>query len=447
MEAGGMLADRYRLVAPLARGAQGTVWRAVDTRASRAEAGSVGETGEVAVKVSGSADVESLLRLVCEQSVRLGHPHVLTPVDWFVRDGEAWLVLPLVRGGTLAGLLADYGELPPAVGLLIAEQLLDALAAVHAAGLCHRDVKPSNVLLAATGEGRPHVFLGDFGVARVLPYLQLTSPGFVAGTPDYLAPEVRAGAGSSPAQDVYAAGLVLRALGGPSALVATMVADRPADRPTAAAARDEIARARAALGPERWPVLWADEPFVVPDQIGEAPPAEAAPFASAPAVPVPAVPVPAVPVPAVPAPAVPAPAVPAAVPAPAVPVTAPAPAVPAAGSVTAPAPAVPPVPPGPPARGPVRRRYLAWAAGGIAAAVAATILLNATGTEDKGGESPPPRTVPADTIIGPPDPDGPTAYTPCTAEEYLGVGFSPEGHALLCTLVPGTRRYEWTPST
>lgn len=418
-----MLADRYRLVAPLARGAQGTVWRAVDTRAPRAEAGSVGETGEVAVKVSGSADVESLLRLVCEQSVRLGHPHVLTPVDWFVRDGEAWLVLPLVRGGTLAGLLADYGELPPAVGLLIAEQLLDALAAVHAAGLCHRDVKPSNVLLAATGEGRPHVFLGDFGVARVLPYLQLTSPGFVAGTPDYLAPEVRAGAGSSPAQDVYAAGLVLRALGGPSALVATMVADRPADRPTAAAARDEIARARAALGPERWPVLWADEPFVVPDQIGEAPPAEAAPFAS---------------VASVPAPAVPAP-------------SAPAPAVPAAGSVTAPAPAVPPVPPGPPALGSVRRRSLAWAAGGVAAvvalAVAATILLNATGTEDKGGESPPPRTVPADTIIGPPDPDGPTAYTPCTAEEYLGVGFSPEGHALLCTLVPGTRRYEWTPST
>ncbi|TXS61213.1 protein kinase domain-containing protein [Streptomyces sp. sk2.1] len=151
MEAGGMLADRYRLLAPIARGAQGTVWRAVDTR--RGE--------DVAVKVTGDADIESLLRLVCEQSVRIGHPHVLAPVDWFVRDGEAWLVLPLVRGGTLAGLLADYGELPPAVGLLLAEQLLDALAAVHAADLIHRDVKPSNVLLAATRvHGPPDRALG-----------------------------------------------------------------------------------------------------------------------------------------------------------------------------------------------------------------------------------------------------------------------------------------------
>ena len=206
-----MLAGRYRLVTPIARGAQGTVWRAVDTQGGgTAGGGTGGGVVDVAVKVSGHADVESLLRLVCEQSVRIGHPHVLAPVDWFVRDGEAWLVLPLVRGGTLAGLLADYGELPPEIGLLLAEQLLDALAAVHAAGLVHRDVKPSNLLLAATGEGRPHVFLGDFGVARILPHVHLTSPGFVTGTPDYLAPEVRAGEGASPAQDVYAAGLVLR---------------------------------------------------------------------------------------------------------------------------------------------------------------------------------------------------------------------------------------------
>ncbi|MFD7321998.1 serine/threonine-protein kinase [Streptomyces sp. NPDC059875] len=389
MEAGGMLADRYRLVAPVARGAQGTVWRAVDTHGG----------GDVAVKVPGgtcgNADVESLLRLVCEQSVRIGHPHVLAPLDWFVRDTEAWLVLPLVRGGTLAGLLADYGELPPSVALLIAEQLLDALAAVHAAGFVHRDVKPSNVLLAATGEGRPHTFLADFGVARVLPHLQLTSPAYVPGTPDYLAPEIRAGAVSTPAQDVYAAGLVLRSLGGgPPALAAAMLADRSEDRPSAAAARDEIARARQALGPERWPVIWADEPFVVPDQFGDAPPAPARDqFGDAP----------------------------------------PAPALPAA----------PPVVPG-------RRRaagvwvVAAAVAGAAVIAVAATVALTAAETE-KG--SPPPRTVPADTVIGPADPEGPTAYTECTSDEELDLEFSPEGYALLCAHVPGTRRYEWTPSS
>ncbi|WP_079186596.1 serine/threonine-protein kinase [Streptomyces sp. CB01580] len=261
MEAGGMLADRYRLLAPIASGAQGTVWRAVDTRHGE----------DVAVKVTGGADVESLLRLVCEQSVRIGHPHVLAPVDWFVRDGEAWLVLPLVRGGTLAGLLADYGELPPAVGLLLAEQILDALVAVHGAGLVHRDVKPSNILLAATGAARPHAYLGDFGIARVLPHLQLTAPAYVAGTPDYLAPEIRAGAGSSPAQDIYAAGLVLRVLGAPPALLAAMTAERPEHRPTAAAALDAITAARIAHGFEHWPLQWQDEPFLIADQLGEAP--------------------------------------------------------------------------------------------------------------------------------------------------------------------------------
>ncbi|WP_175439325.1 protein kinase domain-containing protein [Streptomyces vilmorinianum] len=267
---------------------------------------------------------------------------------------------------------------------MIAEQLLDALAAVHAAGLVHRDVKPSNLLLAASGHGRPHAFLGDFGVARVLPHLQLTSPALVAGTPNYLAPEVRAGAGSSPAQDVYAAGLVLRALGGPPALVAALAADRPEQRPSAAAARDEIARARHALGPERWPVIWQDEPVLVPDRFGDAPP--------------------------------------------------------------------PPLPPRPSPPAPVavpgHRPRVGWVVAAVAAAVAlavaSAVALTADATEKDG---PPARTVPADTVMGPPDPEGPTAFTECAAEKYLDVAFSPEGYALLCTRTPGTRRYEWTPTT
>ncbi|MFD8009515.1 serine/threonine-protein kinase [Streptomyces sp. NPDC058955] len=401
MEAGGMLADRYRLVAPIARGAQGTVWRAVDTRAA---GGTAAE--DVAVKVSGDAGVESLLRLVCEQSVRIGHPHVLTPLDWFVRAGEAWLVLPLVRGGTVAGLLADYGELPPPVGLSIAEQLLDALAAVHASGLVHRDVKPSNVLLAATGEGRPHAFLGDFGVARVLPHLQLTSPGFVTGTADYLAPEVRAGGPSSPAQDVYAAGLTLRDLGAPTALVTAMTAADPEARPTAAAARDALARARQALGPERWPVIWADEPFTVPDQFANLVDPDRFPDL------------------VVDPDHFPHP-------------VAPARCADAPDTTTA---------------GTTRRRPRGWRAvaaavgvAGLAATAALTLTLTA-GDGDTDTPAPPPTPVPSDAVRGLPDPDGPTPFTPCAADEALSVGFSPEGYALLCTHVPDTRTYEWRPA-
>ncbi|MEU9851799.1 serine/threonine-protein kinase [Streptomyces sp. NPDC047974] len=389
MEAGGMLADRYRLVAPIARGAQGAVWRAVDTRA----AGGSG-TGEVAVKVSGDAGVESLLRLVCEQSVRMGHPHALSPLDWFVRADEAWLVLPLVRGGTVASLLADYGELPPPVGLLIAEQLLDALTAVHASGLVHRDVKPSNVLLAATDVGRPHAYLGDFGVARVLPHVHLTSPGFVTGTADYLAPEVLAGGASSPAQDVYAAGLVLRELGAPPALVTAMTAARPEARPTAAAARDALARARRELGPERWPVTWAGEAFTIPDQFpDEAPdPALGVPVLHT---------------------------------------TAP-------GATTSSA----------ARRRPRARRAVVAAVGAGALAVAAALAFALTAGPDGGSENstPPPTPIPGDAARGLPDPDGPTPFTPCGADEALAVGFSPEGYALLCTHLPGTRTYEWRPA-
>ncbi|MFF8380577.1 protein kinase [Streptomyces sp. NPDC015661] len=385
MEAGGMLAGRYRLVAPVARGAQGTVWRAVDTHSG----------DDVAVKVSGSADLESLLRLVCEQSVRLGHPHVLAPVDWFVREGEAWLVLPLVRGGTLAGLLADYGELPPQVGLLIAHQLMDALAAVHAAELVHRDVKPSNLLLAASGTGRPHLYLSDFGVARVLPHLRLTSPAFVAGTPDYLAPEARSGAGGGPAQDVYAAGLVLRDLGAPAALVAAMTAEAPGDRPTAHEARDELARRRAALGPERWPVLWEGDPFLVPDQFAPDGPAGTPPEH------------------------------------------------PEHPGTTA-------APPSAPRR---RGRLLLGAAvlGAVVLTAAAMTALSALGSDAGSAGAPDPsspapvRTVPPHAESGPPDPAGPGAFAPCTPDEALAVAFSPEGYLLVCDHVPGTTRYEWTP--
>ncbi|MBT2405300.1 MULTISPECIES: serine/threonine-protein kinase [unclassified Streptomyces] len=400
MEPGGILADRYVLVEPIATGAQGTVWRAVDRR----------DGAEVAVKVSGGSDVESLWRLVCEQSVRIGHPHVLAPVDWFIREGEAWLVLPLVRGGTVAGLLDDYGALPPAIGLLMAEQMLDALAAVHAAGLVHRDVKPSNLLLTATGSGRPHLLLADFGVARVSPHLRLTSRAVAVGTPGYLAPEVLKGADSSPAQDLYAAGVVLRSLGGPSELVDAMVADQPERRPSAVSARDAIARLRTRLGDERWPVLWEGEPFIVPDQFADGlGPGRSLADADGPA------------------------------------------ADTASRSATPPEWA--PQLTGPRRRAAVTAAVLACTAA-IAAAVALAVAADGSGGAEPPGGRPsekpsaggsPARLVPTDAATGMADPEGPGAFSRCKAEDELAIEFSPEGYVLRCTHVPGTRNYEWAP--
>ncbi|MFK4196669.1 protein kinase, partial [Streptomyces sp. NPDC033754] len=267
---------------------------------------------------------------------------------------------------------------------LIGQQLMDALVAVHGAGLVHRDVKPSNLLLAAGGTGRPHLYLSDFGVARVLPHLRLTASSFAAGTPYYLAPEVRAGAGSGPAQDVYAAGLVLRELGAPASLVAAMTAEAPADRPTAREARDELARRRTALGPERWPVLWEGEPFLVPDQFTDEP---------------------------------------------------------------ADTPAPPSAPPRRHGRVALGAAVLGAVVLTGAATAALTALASGTGPVGVPATSSPApvRTVPHLAEAGPPDPSGPAVFAPCTADEAFAVAFSPEGYLLICDHVPGTARYEWTP--
>ena len=122
--------------------------------------------------------------------------------------GGTLFTMDLVRGGNLEQLLARHGPLPDAYVRVVLEQVLEALVAVHAAGVVHRDVKPGNLLLEPTGTGRPWVRLGDFGIAVVAGDPRLTrAPGGV-GTGGYMAPEQAAGAAPDPRQDLYAAGVV-----------------------------------------------------------------------------------------------------------------------------------------------------------------------------------------------------------------------------------------------
>lgn len=183
--------DRLRLIDPIGEGGTGTVWRAWDAR----------RRVFVAVKIS--TDPPSAPPSLA--GVRLDHPHVAVP---HAGGGAASrpAVMDLVRGGTADRLLAEHGALPEEYVAVLLEQLLQALDVVHAAGLVHRDVKPANLLLEPTGSGRPHLRLGDFGVAvRLDP-----DPGrvvAVAGTDGYLAPELSAGASPDPSQDLFSAGV------------------------------------------------------------------------------------------------------------------------------------------------------------------------------------------------------------------------------------------------
>ncbi|MGY5882615.1 protein kinase domain-containing protein [Modestobacter lacusdianchii] len=203
---GQLLGERYELLGSIAVGGMGEVWRARDTRLNR----------EVAVKVlrhEFTANPTSLARFRAEaqHSAGLLHPGIATLFDYGEvlpgpAGGEhlAYLVMELVRGESLSGLLRREGRLPADRMLEIVRQAAAGLAAAHAAGMVHRDVKPGNVLLGTDGA----VKLTDFGVAVSAASMPLTRTGEVIGTANYLSPEQAQGLRATPASDVYALGLV-----------------------------------------------------------------------------------------------------------------------------------------------------------------------------------------------------------------------------------------------
>ncbi len=261
---GEVFAGRYELVDLIGEGGMGTIWRVWDARTGRM----------VAAKVLRQSDAATLLRFVREQSVRIHHPHVVVPLGWAGEDERVLFTMPVVRGGSVATLVQDFGALPPLLVAELLRQLLAGLSAVHAAGIVHRDVKPANLLLDATGNARPHLYLTDFGISVDLDAPRWTETGVVSGTPGYLAPEMERSGTVSPAVDLYAAGQVAltmllgtrpahrtEALGRPDAvpetlwrLVGELVAPEPADRPPDAGAAlsaleaPELAWTAAAIG-------------------------------------------------------------------------------------------------------------------------------------------------------------------------------------------------------
>jgi eukaryotic-like serine/threonine-protein kinase len=187
-----VIADRYTLVREIGRGGMGAVWLARDQLLHR----------DVAMKRlrGGELDVERAAR-EARVAAAVNHPHVVAVFDLVDEDGERWLVMEYVGARTLAALVAE-APLPPerAAGLLA--QAAEALAAAHAAGIVHRDVKPSNMLVTADDALK----ISDFGIARAAGDTTLTRTGMVTGSPAYLAPEVARGEPATPASDVWSLG-------------------------------------------------------------------------------------------------------------------------------------------------------------------------------------------------------------------------------------------------
>ncbi len=229
--------DRYRVLGPLGSGGMAEVYLCRDEVLGR----------EVALKVLRehyAEDEEFVERFAKEarSAASLQHPNIASVYDLGrSREGRYYIVMEYVGGGTLADHLLWKGPLPAPTAAAVAEQVASALAAAHAEGIIHRDVKPQNVLVSAEGD----VKLADFGIARAAAATSVSQTGHILGTARYMSPEQAMGKRTTPRSDLYALGGVLYEM-----LTGEVPFD--ADTPVAVALKqvDERPHHRAGITPE-----------------------------------------------------------------------------------------------------------------------------------------------------------------------------------------------------
>jgi tRNA A-37 threonylcarbamoyl transferase component Bud32 len=210
---GEQVAGRYRIVRFLARGGMGEVYEAFDQVLQE----------PVALKTllaTALDDERAMARLAVEVRLarRVTHPNVCRILEFGFHAPVGWkgarlpfLTMELLAGERLSQRLAREGPLPPDKALDLAGQMIAGLAAIHAAGIVHRDWKADNAFLARSGAGIERLVVMDFGLAHVPAGGRWSqdTPSGIAGTADYIAPEQLQGGPVTPAADVYALGVVL----------------------------------------------------------------------------------------------------------------------------------------------------------------------------------------------------------------------------------------------
>ncbi|MFJ9041070.1 serine/threonine-protein kinase [Streptomyces sp. NPDC102406] len=211
-ESGQVVGGRFELVERLGSGGMGTVWRARDLALHREVA--LKQVRPLAPELTPQGSAASRMLREARALARISHPNVVT-IHHVIDEGEGsfpWLVMELVPGRSLADRLGDGSRLYPVDAARIGREVLAALRTAHAAGICHRDVKPANVMLRPDGGA----ILTDFGIAAMQrptstgpASASLTATGELVGTPDYVAPERIRGTDDDPASDLWSLGMLL----------------------------------------------------------------------------------------------------------------------------------------------------------------------------------------------------------------------------------------------
>jgi tRNA A-37 threonylcarbamoyl transferase component Bud32 len=206
----GRVAD-YRLDGYIGQGASAVVYLAQDERSGHPAAVKV-----MAPELASDDTFRAQFLHEARAAAALDHPHVIPVYEAGEANGTLYLAMHYVQGGDARSLLNRFGQLPFAWAWTIIAQVASALDAAHAAGLIHRDVKPSNILLDAAGRAGPgaprradggdfdHVYLSDFGMSTNVPPGEATATGQFAGTLDYVAPEQIEGRAVDGRADLYA---------------------------------------------------------------------------------------------------------------------------------------------------------------------------------------------------------------------------------------------------
>jgi serine/threonine-protein kinase len=195
---------RYRLLEQLGSGASGTVYVAEDTILERRVALKEMHFGD-STDIEESSIIVARFRDEARALARLSHPHIVQVFDLVDEGDRCWIAMELVEGGDLSSLLRREGPLPWRRAFEVVVALAEALDCLHAMGIVHRDVKPSNVLLTPAGTPK----LADFGLAKSPRSCVETHSDLILGSPAYMSPEQIESGIAGPRSDVYGLGVVL----------------------------------------------------------------------------------------------------------------------------------------------------------------------------------------------------------------------------------------------
>lgn len=197
------MAGRFRLRERVGQGSLAEVWRADEVATARHVALKI-----LHVNLRDNHELCSRFRREFLVTSRIDSPHVVRSYELVEAEGEIFLVMPFVAGTDLERFIHDHGPLDEPQLLTLATHMCEALKAAHAAGVIHRDLKPQNVLVERHATGLCFL-LTDFGLAKTMEALGLTTANAVLGTPAYMAPEVVLDGHADPRSDLYSLGALL----------------------------------------------------------------------------------------------------------------------------------------------------------------------------------------------------------------------------------------------